>query len=30
MILDGKGWLIDDYTNAVNQFIKDYREAEAK
>ena len=30
MILDGEGWLIDDYAEAVNQFIKDYREAEAK
>jgi DNA polymerase III alpha subunit len=30
MILDGKGWLIDDYAEAVEQFIKDYREAEAK
>jgi hypothetical protein len=28
MILDGRGWLIDDYTDAVNQFIKDYRKAE--
>jgi hypothetical protein len=30
MTLDGEGWLIDDYTEAVEQFIKDYRKAEAK
>jgi hypothetical protein len=30
MTLDVEGWLIDDYTEAVRQFIKDYREAEAK
>jgi hypothetical protein len=29
-LLDFEGWLIDDYTEAVRQFIKDYREAEAK
>jgi hypothetical protein len=25
MMLDGRGWLIDDYTEAVRQFIYDHR-----
>ena len=25
MVLDSRGWLSDDYTQAVAQFIKDYR-----